>query len=79
MQKFRNILVGVDLTRGRPSSASDLSPVAQEAIRSGIWLARKNGAGLTFVSAYEPAGTIWSMLEEEERSGTARAAEEAAH
>jgi universal stress protein E len=78
MQQFRNILVGVDLTRGRPSSVSDLSPVAQEAIQSGIWLARTNAAKLTFFSAYEPAGTIWSMLGEEERSGTARAAEEAA-
>jgi universal stress protein E len=78
MQRFRNILAGVDLTHGRPSSASDLSPVAQEAIRSSIWLARSNAAKLTFFSAYEPAGTIWSMLGEEEQSRTARAAEEAA-
>src|SRR5689334_11739228 len=78
MQQFRNILVGVDLTRGRPQSASDLSPVAQESIGSGIWLARNNAAKLTFFSAYEPAGMVWSMLGEEERNRTARAAEEAA-
>src|SRR4051812_8995421 len=55
MQRFRNILVGVDLSHSAAapasgSAASQLSPDNQEAIHRATWLARTNNARLLFFS-----------------------------
>lgn len=51
MQRFRNILVGVDLTQGASDGAPSLGPDNQEAVRRACWLASQNGARLLFFSA----------------------------
>jgi universal stress protein E len=50
MQPFRNILVGVDLTKYDPITCKP-STVAREVIRQALWLAGKSAARLTFFSA----------------------------
>jgi universal stress protein E len=53
MSLFKNILVGIDLTRCTPLDVSGLTPVAREPIHWGIGLARINSARLLFFSAVD--------------------------
>lgn len=53
MQQFRNILVGVDLSRADRLVASELNPPTQEAVNRALWLARLNRAELTFCAALD--------------------------
>lgn len=51
MQCFKNILVGVDLTKCRQYNVAELTPSAKEAIDCAIWLAHVNSAELLFFAA----------------------------
>jgi universal stress protein E len=50
MSGFRNILVGIDLTRSRPTGGSGLDPVIEIVARRAEWIARESRALLTFLS-----------------------------
>jgi nucleotide-binding universal stress UspA family protein len=51
MSTFHNILVGIDLADSAGPDPSSLGPVADRAVRRGVWLARAARARLTFFSA----------------------------
>lgn len=46
---FRNVLVGVDLTRSNPDGPA-LDAVAEEVVKAALWLAEAGGSPLTFLS-----------------------------
>ncbi len=53
MQKFENILVGVDLSSGDRFAASELSESTKEAIHQALHLGAALGAKLTFIAAVD--------------------------
>lgn len=53
MQRFRNILVGVDLSHADHLATSELNPPTQEAVNRAMWLAEQLSAELTFFSAID--------------------------
>ncbi len=53
MEFFRNILVGVDLSRAEEPSAEHLNEPTKRAIERAMWLAGQTSAELTFFSATE--------------------------
>jgi universal stress protein E len=53
MPQFDNILVGIDIAQLKPQDELTFSPPIEEAIRQGLWLARKTSAGLTFLSVLD--------------------------
>jgi universal stress protein E len=53
MQRFRKILVGVDLSHADHLATTDLNPPTQEAINRAMWLAETLSAELTFFSAID--------------------------
>ncbi len=61
MQRFRNILVGVDLAEGDRLVAHELTSATREAIYQSIWLAAQTGAKLTFSTAL-PIGALAEEL-----------------
>ena len=54
MKRFRNILVGVDLSDGDRYVSSELSAATRSAIDRALWLAQKSGARVTFMSVVMP-------------------------
>ncbi len=72
MSAFRNVLVGIDLSRCTSPAFDALGSIAQEATRRAIWVARETGATLTFFSALDEAGQAWHLIEEEDRAPAAR-------
>src|SRR5947209_13794091 len=75
MSEFRNILVGVDLSRAARLDAAALGPVADGAVSRAIWLARQDRAALTFFAALNEAGQAWHLLDAEHRAPATRAVE----
>lgn len=65
MQRFRNILVGVDLSRADRRAASELTAPTQEAVNSAIWLAGQNSAELTLFSALDISAGTQELLNAE--------------
>jgi universal stress protein E len=55
MEYFRNILVGVDMSRAETASVESLSAPTQSAIERAIWVAGQVRAELTFFSAIDLA------------------------
>lgn len=51
MERFQNILVGVDLSDGDPCLSHDLSPPARSAVRKALWVAEHTGARITFLTS----------------------------
>ena len=51
MKRFRNILVGVDLTNVDPQMPGALGRPSRRAIARAIWLAAHTGGKLTILSA----------------------------
>lgn len=64
MEFFKNILVGVDLSRAKEPTAQDLSAATQCAIERAIWLAGQISAELTFFSATDLAPSQTELLKE---------------
>src|SRR5262249_20600525 len=79
MQCFKNILVGVDLTRFRPLDVSALAADAREVIDHAVWLAKVNNARLRFFSALNISPDALHELREEEHSHARRTVEELAN
>ena len=53
MKRFKNILVGVDLSVGDRFVGVELTPPSEEALRRALWLARLNGARLHLLYALD--------------------------
>lgn len=64
MEFFRNILVGVDLSRAKQSTVEHLSAATQSAIERAIWLAGHVRAELTYFSAIDLALPHRDLLKE---------------
>jgi universal stress protein E len=54
MKRFRNILVGVDLSDGDRYVAAQLSAATRSAVDRALWLAERSGARITFMSVVMP-------------------------
>ena len=54
MKRFRNILVGVDLSDGDLYVAAQLSAATRSAVDRALWLAERSGARITFMSVVMP-------------------------
>jgi len=67
MERFRKILVGVDLCDGSRPINSGLSANTRSAVDKAIWLARHTSAELTFLSSLMPCldltPSMWHMRE----------------
>ena len=68
MQRFKNILVGVDLFGAKRLDSSGLSAPTTEAIRQAMWLAEQTRAELTFFSAVEISQPAKELLDQNENS-----------
>jgi universal stress protein E len=66
MQRFRKILVGVDLSSGDRLAVEDLGATTREAINRAIWLAGESSAELTFFAALDLSAHTLDLLEEEQ-------------
>ena len=64
MQRFKKILVGVDLSSGDHLVSDEVSPASQEAVDRAIWLAGSNSAELTFFFALDVSAETQRMIEE---------------
>src|SRR5262245_8557978 len=76
MNGFRNILVGLDLTRLRPLDSAALGTAAREVIDGAICLARQNGARLLFLSVFNLSEEVLRHLDPEDRKHVGRTIEE---
>ena len=79
MQPFKNILVGVDLTRCPRLDVAALPPSAREVIDHAVWLAKVNGAKLLFFAALNLAPDALRHLQEEEHTHVQRTVEDLAN
>lgn len=70
MERFRKILVGVDLCDGSRPINSGLSANTRSAVDKAIWVARHSSAELTFLSSLMPCldltPSMWHMREMED-------------
>ena len=64
MQRFKNILVGVDLRQGDRFVGSALSPPCVEAIERATWLAKMNSARLTFAFVLDVSAAAQRLIAE---------------
>jgi universal stress protein E len=53
MQRFDNIVVGIDIAQLKRPDVPSFSPPIEEAIRQGLWLAHQTSGGLTFLSVLD--------------------------
>jgi universal stress protein E len=65
MQRFRNILVGIDLASADHQAEFELTPPNQEALRRAIWLAAHTQGRLTIFSALDISEPARTMLQQE--------------
>lgn len=65
MQRFRNIVVGVDLSRADRLAASELNPPTEEAVTRAIWLASQLSAELTFLASFDVSAHTQELLQDE--------------
>jgi len=65
MRRFRNILVGVDLSHADRLADPDLTLPNREALTRAIWLAEKNSAELTIFSAVDISVHAQEMLHDQ--------------
>lgn len=66
MERFKNILVGVDLSQGDRFVSSELPPPSVEAVERALWLAKQNSAHFTFFYALDVSSATQRMIEESE-------------
>jgi universal stress protein E len=67
MERFKNILVGVDVSDSEHLVADSVTPATSCAIDTGVWLAKKNKAKLHFFNALEVSA--YARLVAEDHSG----------
>ncbi len=79
MQSFKNILVGVDLTRCRQFDVSELSFSTREAINQAIGLAQLNSAPLLFFAVLPMSPTQLKQVRAGEPDSTPHTTEELAN
>jgi len=65
MKRFRNILVGVDLTNVDPQASFALSRPSRRALARAIWLAAHTQGKLTIFSAFAVSPFIQDLLQEQ--------------
>lgn len=65
MQRFQNILVGVDLSHADRLAASELNPPTREAIRRATWLAEHLSSRVTLFAALDLSAHTRTLLQEE--------------
>ncbi len=65
MQRFRNILVGLDLSSPDHVAEVELTPPNREALRRAIWLAAHTQGELTIFSSLDVSPHIQAVLQEE--------------
>ena len=65
MQRFRNILVGVDLSSADRLADVELTPPSREALRRAIWLAAHTRGDLTIFSVLDVSEQAQAVLQEE--------------
>ena len=65
MQRFRNILVGLDLSSPDHVAEVELSPPNREALRRAIWLAAHTRGQLTVFSSLDVSPHVQAALQEE--------------
>ncbi len=63
MQRFRNILVGIDLAQADRLIGEELAPPAAEAVARGMWLAKTSSARLRFFSTLDVSGEVQRRIE----------------
>jgi len=63
MKRFKNIVVGVDLSQGDRFVTSELPPPSVEAVERALWLARLNSARLLFFYALDVSPATQRMFE----------------
>jgi universal stress protein E len=78
MHNFKNILVGVDLTKYRRLDVTELRPPAREVINHAIWLARQTEARLLFFASFNISEEAFHHLAVEERTHLQTTIEQAA-
>lgn len=64
MKKFKNILVGVDLSPGDQFISNELPPPSAEAIERALWLAKEHSARLRFFYALDVSAATQRLIEE---------------
>lgn len=65
MKRFKNILVGIDLSQGDRLVSDELPPPTVEAVERSLWLAKVNSAHLAFFCALDISYPAQSLIEEE--------------
>lgn len=70
MQRFKSILVGVDLSAGDRLVSRELLPPTAEAVNRALWLAKTNEARLTFFYALDISEAAQRMIEESGETDT---------
>ena len=66
MQRFKNIVVGVDLSQTDRFVSDELPPPSVEAVERALWLAKRNSARLTFFFSLDISAAAQRMIEESE-------------
>jgi universal stress protein E len=69
MQRFHNILVGIELSSPDHTADFELTPPNEEALRRAIWLAAHTQGRLTIFSALDISEPARTMLESEQAEG----------
>lgn len=64
MRRFKNILVGVDLSHGDRFVSDELPPPSVEAIERALWLAKLNSARVTFLYALDVSAAAQRIIDE---------------
>ena len=64
MKRFKNILVGVDLSWGDHFLAEELSAPNAEAVRQALWLAKLNSASVSFCTSLDLSAKVQRMIAE---------------
>ena len=64
MQRFKNIIVGVDLSQTDRFVSDELPPPSVEAVERALWLAKRNSARLTFFFSLDISAAAQRMIEE---------------
>jgi nucleotide-binding universal stress UspA family protein len=77
MQRFQNILVGVELSSVDPRGGAELSSSSQEALRRAIWLAGRTHGNLTIFAALDLPPFVQALLQKQMEQTPHDLAEEA--
>lgn len=64
MKRFKNILVGVDLSQQDRLASRNLTPPNAEAVERATWLAKINSADVTFFYALDVSASAQRMIEQ---------------